>query len=140
MPEEINIEIVPPVDEPEEIEEPEWQPVLLAQQETNRLLFEVIAEMRNQSQASSTLVPSLLETNSRLTSQLQETPRMVVELLTPLISPPPIVVAEISPPPSDDSLTDAPASAEPMEPEVIEVAEVIPPEPPAKQRPKFRRL
>jgi hypothetical protein len=108
-------------------EENAWQSeVTTLLTENNRNLSELSSLLRSQSEASSTLVPSLLEANTRLTAQLQEMPRQVVELVTPLLTPPllPPTIAVIETlhtdePPLDESEED-PSEA------VLETTEVIP--------------
>lgn len=120
----VNLE---PNEEPEET--PLWLETLLdANRETNNLLRELLALVKENQLASSTLVPSLLETNTRLTGQLQEMPSQMMALLTPLLSPPPPVIAEVVEP--EESV---------VVPEAVETAEVAPEVPPEKPK-KLRFL
>jgi hypothetical protein len=129
---EINVEETP--SEEIEVEEtPSWAFALLeSNRETANLLRDVLGEVRQSNQASSTLVPSLLETNQSLTRQLQEMPRATMDLLTPLLSPP-VVIETL--PTDEPSLEES--AIDPLEvPPVAEVTEV----PPERQRRKFRPL
>jgi hypothetical protein len=120
-----------------------WQSVSTELRETNRLLVETTTQLRNQSEASSTLVPTLLETNANLTAQLQRMPGEVMEMVRPLLTPP--VIAVVEPPPietplSDDSQTVVLESDGQKEAEVVDVTEIPPEAPPEKARRRFQPL
>jgi hypothetical protein len=132
----------PPIEEiVEEIEVSEWESVRLEVVANNAILRDVLAEVRQQNQTYSTLVPSLLETNTRLTQQIQEsqatTLARMTELLIPLQSPTPVIVMPLT----DDSPMVVPESEEPKVAEET-VEEELPPAPPEPEKPrrKFRLL
>lgn len=131
MSDETTIVVTPPA----ESERPLWLTELLERTDaTNQLMREVLLEIRNASQASSTLVPSLLETNQQLTRQLQETPQTILTMLTPLLSPPqPPIVLETAELESENE-------GDLEEAETLEAEEVTQEVPNAERRRKLRFL
>jgi hypothetical protein len=127
---ESEITIINPTPEPEtEIvvqEAPQWAQELSSEiRASNSLQRETLEVLRTQNQ----LVTPLLETNARLTAQLQETPAAVLDAVAPLLTPKP---SEVTP------LTDTPPLVDenvPLEASVIPTQE----EPPAKAR-KYRMI
>jgi hypothetical protein len=127
---ESEITIINPTPEPEtEIvvqEAPQWAQELSSEiRQSNSLQRETLEVLRTQNQ----LVTPLLETNARLTAQLQETPAAVLDAVAPLLTPKP---SEVTP------LTDTPPLVDenvPLEASVIPTQE----EPPAKAR-KYRMI
>jgi hypothetical protein len=127
---ESEITIINPTPEPEtEIvvqEAPQWAQELSSEiRASNSLQRETLEVLRTQNQ----LVTPLLETNARLTAQLQETPAAVLDAVAPLLTPKP---SEVKP------LTDTPPLVDenvPLEASVIPTPE----EPRAKAR-KYRMI
>jgi hypothetical protein len=128
MADEITIINPAPEAEPEIVveEAPQWAQELSSEiRQSNSLQRETLEVLRTQNQ----LVTPLLETNARLTAQLQETPAAVLEAVAPLLTPEPLEVKPLTdtPPLVDESV--------PLEASVIRTPE----EPPAKAR-KYRMI
>jgi hypothetical protein len=102
MADDIVVNVEQPNEESEEIEveeTPEWQPALLELAKQQAELLGVVSSLSSkidqQSQASATLVPSLLEANQRMTERIES---MATTLATLTPNPSPETVIEEMPP------------------------------------------